>query len=386
MFTEYGNAMGKNIASFINEADESELRLLLRTVEKKLMRLGKPSGESLADLEGQGDAARCLSAEQLRQATGSFAEWLAAARSPAQKRSRGRIWLAFLLIRHGALRLGEVLALDDNSDIDAAAGTLRVQGAYPRAVHLPADVMREIAALIDSPMFYSLRGGILAVDQGYLRRKFYERAAACGLPKDLLNPRILRHSRGMELLNGGVPLKAVQAFMGRNEREQLGLGGFSSETSKRVMLQYLTKEVKMRTSARNVFMGKVISAKEDGLLVEVGLETLSGLEIVAVITEESFKNLKVAKGGLITATVKAPQVILTEADKSLKTSARNKFSGLVSEVKSSSIASEVLVDLYEGSKACALVTNESVNKLGLKPGKEIIVMFKAFSVVLNAEN
>jgi molybdate transport system regulatory protein len=117
----------------------------------------------------------------------------------------------------------------------------------------------------------------------------------------------------------------------------------------------------------------------------VELVTISELKVVAVITEESLQNLGLEIGSPVTATIKAPWVILAEAEKELRASARNKFSGRVSAVKSSEIAAEVLVDLYEGSKVCALVTSESVQNLALAPGREITAMFKAFAVVLSTE-
>ena len=143
----------------------------------------------------------------------------------------------------------------------------------------------------------------------------------------------------------------------------------------------------MKTSARNLFMGTVSGLVRDGLLAEVELTTLSGLRIVAVITEESFDNLRISEGAVVTASIKAPWVVLArpEPGEDTRASARNQFAGKVAAIKSSSIASEVLVDLYDGSKVCALVTGDSVDKLALAPGADVVVLFKAFSVILNAE-
>ncbi|MDL2285747.1 TOBE domain-containing protein [Desulfovibrio sp. OttesenSCG-928-F07] len=373
--------MNSNINLYINNASQSELNLLLASIEKQLRKQGGRSDPELLELL-DGTNEKHLDSAKLAEVTQSFASWFKAAATPAQARSRGRVWLVFLLIRYAALRLGEVLALNDSADINFEDCTINVGGQ--RVVNLPKDITREIANLVNDPMFYSLRGTITHIDPGYLRRKFYEMALSCSLPKELVNPRSLRNSRGVELLNGGLPHKVVQNFMGVQSR-QANNAEANNETSNRIVQHYLNREVRMKTSARNVFMGKVSAIIQDNLLVEVELTTLSGLKVVAVITDESFKNLGISKGSVITASVKAPQVILTEADNSLKTSARNKFNGVVSEIKNSSIASEVLVDLYEGSYACALVTNESVKKLELAPRKNITVMFKAFSVILNAE-
>ena len=377
----------KNLAALIENADKSELRLLLSAVEKKLRfaRTADADAGILADSEG---VSRALDTKQLSGLTSSFAAWQASAGTPTQRRSRSRIWVAYLLFRYGGLRLGEVLGIDDKRDFDFERERVAISGPPSRSVQMPPDIMREIATLLNEPMFYSLRGEVLRIDPGYLRRKFYEQADLAGLPRDLVNPRVLRHSRGMELLHGGVPLKAVQFFLGQGGRGGGdGFGVLAPRTGQRIVQEYLAKEVKMKTSARNLFMGQVSHLARDGLLAEVELTTLSGLKIVAVITEESFENLRIAEGSVITASVKAPWVVLAvpEPGVAVKTSARNQFSGKVSQVKKGNLASEVLVDLYEGSKVCALITGNSAERLELAPGMDITVMFKSFSVILGAD-
>ena len=367
-----------DLASIINSASTSELKLILAGVEKRLAEQGdmtpvRPSGSaSLSVPEGT----KHLTGDELNMATDAFGSWCSEAKTPMQSRSRNRLWIAFLLI----------LALDDQKDFKTARNEVVVRGGHARRVLLPEPVMQKISRLLNSPMFYSMRGHVLALDQGYLRRKFYERARACGLSGSLFNPRVIWHSRAIELLHGGVPLQVVQSFMGQ---QNLTLAAnyleFSGESAQRIVQQYINRESKMKTSARNAFTGKITKIAHDGLLVEVELTTVAGLQIVSVITEESFTSLHLAEGSVVTATVKAPWVILTEHEDGLKTSARNKLSGTISDVKSSEIACEVVVTLADGSNVCALVTRESVEQLHLAPGKKIIAMFKAFSVILNVE-
>lgn len=378
----------RDLASLLDKAGPNELRLLLAGVEQKLAAFGAvaPARHPGSAAFAVPDGTKYLTSEELESATRSFAEWRDAARNPTQSRSRGRIWLAFLLIRYGALRLGEVLGLNDVSDVHCSRCQVAVPGAHARNVLLPDPVMREIEAFLSSPMCFSLRGEVLKLDQGYLRRKFYERAKACGLPGGLFNPRVIRHSRAVELLQGGVPLQVAQSFLGQqNLNMTASYLAFTDESANRIVRQYIIREGKMKTSARNSFTGKVSDIVRDGLLVEVELTTMAGLRVVAVITEESFTNLHLAEGSVATAIVKAPWVILAEDGDGLNTSARNKFSGTIAEVKTTDIACEILVDLADGSKVCALVTKESVKNLQLAPGKEILVMFKAFSVILNVE-
>ena len=279
-----------------------------------------------------------------------------------------------------------MLALDDRKDLDIPGALILVRGSHAREVQFPADVMREAAAFLEEPVCVGIRGRVFHLDPGYLRRKFYERAGKCRLPRSQLNPSALRAARAVELLQGGVPLRAVQAFMGQAPADrQTEYIPVSNDTASRIVHMYLNKEMKMKTSARNAFTGKVTRLIREKLLVEVELTTLSGLRVVSVITAESASTIALAEGRILTATVKAPWVILTQKEDGLKTSARNKYEGLVSAVAVSDIAAEVVTDLADGTRVVALVTRESVDNLDLKPGREILVMFKAFSVILNAE-
>ncbi|MDR2503098.1 MAG: TOBE domain-containing protein [Deltaproteobacteria bacterium] len=381
--------MKAQLASFLDRANADELTLLLYETEKRLLRLGRnelsdaPRQEKPSE-EGEGPPQ--LDAEALERLDSAYAAWMNEAAAPGRRRSRGRIWLAFALIRYGALRLNELFALDDRRDIDCPRNLLRVGGPYARTVQMPAELMRQIASLLDDPAFYSLRGEILRIDPGYLRRKFYELAARCALPGEVSNPRALRQARGMELLNGGVPLKAVWSFMGRRVRGWTdGSVEPQTEIAQRIVRQYLNRELKMKTSARNVFVGKITRIVRDSLLAEVEFATLSGLKLTAVITGESLDSLGLAEGRPVTGMVKAPWVILAEAEDNLKVSARNRFSGQVSELKHSEIAAEALITLRDGSQVCALITKDSAQNLKLAPGREIMVMFKAFSVILSTE-
>jgi molybdate transport system regulatory protein len=378
----------RRIAGLLEGLEEGDLRLLLNAVEKKLRRGAQPESLHLATREmyAAAEEEKGLSPEQLAAATGAFSQWFRQASTPMQKRSRGRIWLAFLLIRFGGLRLGEVLALDDRRDVDIPGVRILVGGTHDREVPFPPDAMRDVAAVLEGPLCAGIRGRVFRLDPGYLRRKFYERAGDCRLPRALFNPRALRASRAVELLRGGVPLRAVHAFMGQTFAvRQTEFIPVSNDTATRIVHMYLNREMRMKTSARNVFTGKVTRLIREKLLVEVELTTLSGLQVISVITAESASTLALAEGKTLTATIKAPWVILTRKEDGLKTSARNKYEGVVAAVAVSEIAAEVLVDLADGTKVAALITRESVNNLGLEPGREILVMFKAFSVILNSD-
>ena len=66
----------------------------------------------------------------------------------------------------------------------------------------------------------------------------------------------------------------------------------------------------------------------------------------------------------------------------MKISARNVFQGKITEIKTGSVNSEVDVTLGGEDKIVAIVTNGSVQKLGLIAGKLVTVLIKASSVLV----
>jgi molybdate transport system regulatory protein len=325
-----------------------------------------------------------LSSAQLETLASAFRTWLQASRDERSRQSRTRLWLLFLLLRHTGMRLGEALELDDRSDIDLARGVVKIGGDSPREVPLPDEVVDALKIFFEAPMSLELRGQVFHMDQGYVRRIFSERGKGTGIPRELLNPRVLRHSRAVELLRGGVPVVVVDAMLG-HQGPSCQYVSFSDADTRRIMTHYIYEEKKMKTSARNMFVGQISAIRDGNILSEVEVTTATGLQVVSVITKESFENLGLAMGMTVIATVKAPWVVLVKEDSMLRTSARNKFCGRISAVNTGQIAAEVVVDLADGTKITSLITDESVNKLDLKVGDEICAMVKAFSVILALE-
>jgi molybdate transport system regulatory protein len=183
-----------------------------------------------------------------------------------------------------------------------------------------------------------------------------------------------------------MPLTVVQGILGHKSADLTAQYlKFTSESVRRMVQQHIRKEAVMKTSARNSFTGQVTAIRQDGLLAEVELTTSAGYKVVSVITEESFLKLGVTQGKVLTATIKAPLVIIVKEPQAGKTSMRNRFHGKIARINTGKIAAEVVVTLPDGTDVCALITDESVKKLDLKVGDEVWTMCKAFSVVLNAD-
>jgi len=67
---------------------------------------------------------------------------------------------------------------------------------------------------------------------------------------------------------------------------------------------------------------------------------------------------------------------------SLRTSARNQFSCVVSRIELGAVNAQVFLALDEGCELEAQITNDSVKELALAPGREVIALVKAPAVFL----
>ena len=330
-----------------------------------------------------------LDSLQIEILTETFRNWLGKSSGESTRKSRSRVWLIFLLLRYTGARLGEILSLDDRSDIDMERAVVKLgkaESGQAREVQLPEPVIQELRSFLDDSVDEDLRGVIFQMDQGYVRRKFYERAREAALPKELVNPTVLRKSRAIELLRSDVPLTVVQSMLGQSTSNlAASYLDYSDEDIQRIISQFIRKEAQHRTSARNSFYGKITGIKRGDVQAEVELTTLSGNKVYSIITTDSLATLELSKDRMATALVKAPWVIVSKEDHVPRTSARNKFQGNVTKVNKGKIMSEVVVALPDTTKICAIVTDESVNKLDLKAGDAVWVMFKALSVIVNLD-
>jgi molybdate transport system regulatory protein len=69
----------------------------------------------------------------------------------------------------------------------------------------------------------------------------------------------------------------------------------------------------------------------------------------------------------------------------MKISARNTFAGTVTKVARGAVNSEVDLTLKGGEKIAAVITNDSVDSLGLKEGKAAFAIVKASWVIIGKD-
>lgn len=138
----------------------------------------------------------------------------------------------------------------------------------------------------------------------------------------------------------------------------------------------------MKTSARNQLQGTVVTIHRGAVNDEVELELLGGTRIVAIITHRSTEAMGLTMGSTAIALIKAPWVILATDLSDVVLSTRNVLTGMVSVLQPGAITSEVHLTLSKGGTIVAIVTNDSVEELGLKVGVEAAALFKASHVIL----
>lgn len=138
----------------------------------------------------------------------------------------------------------------------------------------------------------------------------------------------------------------------------------------------------MKISARNIFEGMITALTDGTVNAEVEITMAGGDRLIAIVTEGSVQSLGLALGKPVMAFVKAPWVMVLAGEGNVKFSARNQLAGTVESVSKGAVNTEVTIKLAGGTQVCAVVTNEAVLELGLKPGVPASALIKASHIVL----
>jgi molybdate transport system regulatory protein len=335
------------------------------------------------------DQNKCLDSGQLQQLELSFRDWTEATSRSDVRISRRRILLIFLLIRYTGAKLSEVLSLNPKQDIDFEKKFVlfgrkeEASARFQRKVQLSETLCHEIRAIISDPLLKIGPQNMLRVDPGFVRRKFYERAEACGIAKQLGAPEILRKSRAVELMQNNIPLPAVQMLLGHSTPNLTSsYVSFSEDDIQQVTRLFVEKESARKTSARNSFFGKIQTVQKGDIQTRVEIMTIGGYIITTIITNDSLQRLGLKVGKLITAVVKAPWVMLQKKGNEHGCSADNMFNGIVERITQGEINTEFIVRISDGTEVCSIVTSGSCRRLTLVEGDEVWALFNSYSVVL----
>lgn len=110
-------------------------------------------------------------------------------------------------------------------------------------------------------------------------------------------------------------------------------------------------------------------------LTAFGRELLATYRAVAVENERFLTSINAGIG-------RAQRHLPVLGRLSMRTSARNQWSGTVENIRQGAVNDEIDIRLAGGKRIAAVITRESTENLGLEVGRDVIVLVKASSVMV----
>jgi len=192
-----------------------------------------------------------------------------------------------------------------------------------------------------------------------------------------------KHGGGTQLTDYGRRVVALYRALEAEYQgalDRLAAGMNEGEAGSFEQFRHLLKRMSMRSSARNQFAGVVSGLRMGEVDCQVSIRLDDVNEIVAVITRESAETLELEVGKEAYALIKSSSVLLLTDD--ARTSARNQLWGVIERVHAGPVNTEVVLSLAQGKSVCAVVTQDSAERLELAPGGRVCAIFKASSVIV----
>jgi molybdate transport system regulatory protein len=190
-----------------------------------------------------------------------------------------------------------------------------------------------------------------------------------------------RHGGGTELT--AFARRLIAFYRALEKESQLALEKLTSNLEQSGVrdvadFRQVLRRMSMKTSARNQFFGPISAIQEGVVDTEVTISLAPGLELTAIVTRESAENL----GRDVLAFVEASSILLL-VDGGGQISARNRFTGTITHLHEGPVNAEVTLNMPGGHQMItAVVTGQSVKRLGLAVGQTVTAVFKASSVFL----
>jgi molybdate transport system regulatory protein len=138
----------------------------------------------------------------------------------------------------------------------------------------------------------------------------------------------------------------------------------------------------MRTSARNVLRGTIVSIEADALNADVAVAVSSKTTIHATVTAGSLRDLGLVVGREAIVLIKAPFVMIAPGTEPPAVSVANRIAGRVARIELGTVNAEVVLDVGGGKSLAASITARSAEALSLKEGNPAFALFDAGHVVL----
>lgn len=147
----------------------------------------------------------------------------------------------------------------------------------------------------------------------------------------------------------------------------------------------LLQVLNVKTSARNQWVGTVSAIRAGAVNDEVEVLMPGGARLTAIVTRESTDALALRLKQTVFALVKSSAVLLATDLGSARVSTANRLDGSVLAVQPGAVNAEVTMETAEGLRVIAIVTQASVEALGLAPGSPVTALVKAADVILACE-
>lgn len=141
----------------------------------------------------------------------------------------------------------------------------------------------------------------------------------------------------------------------------------------------------MKLSARNTFHCTVLEIFPAPVNVEVRLQMSPDVVISSIVTNASVAELGLVPQREVLALVNANSVMLAPCDQTPRTSARNKVMGRVLQRFDDGSDVEVTVGVGGGKTMTSIMTQDSADATGVKPGADVCAIFNGANVILASE-
>ncbi|VTZ48432.1 Transcriptional regulator, ModE family [Methylocella tundrae] len=141
----------------------------------------------------------------------------------------------------------------------------------------------------------------------------------------------------------------------------------------------------MKLSARNTFHCTVLEIFAAPVNVEVRLQVSPEVVISALVTNASVSELGLVNHRPVLALVNASSVMLAPCDQMPRISARNKIMGRVLERFDGGSDVEVTVGIGAGKTMTSIMTQDSADATGIKPGADVCAIFQDCNVILASD-
>lgn len=171
--------------------------------------------------------------------------------------------------------------------------------------------------------------------------------------------------------NYSVLKKEYERFLNRLSN----MGDFEMNSLKHI------QRIAMQISARNQLMGKIGEIKQAKVNAEVSIVLKSGVVLVSTITNSAVEELGLEIGDEVVGIIKASSVLISNV-LDIATSARNKLSGVITDIKIGEVNAQVSVDIGQNDVVVSTITAESVRALGLAVGSRVCAIIKSSSILI----